>query len=282
MNRETAKKISFLLKEQVQTSESFNLVEKIDSGLVEGFHVFANEKDSFGRFLLSNDEQTLWLLVIDWKSSGNYYLVLYPENSNYAPLAELHRETPNDEGEDLEWSYVPRKKDGKNEDRKNAFRSMYGTCEAVISLPNNVVTLDDFLNDIFHLARCRLLADELNETYTSIVPESFAEGKRLEKKHYARERSSLLVNEAKRQHALKNDGFLPCEVCGFDFKKIYGEKGAQYIEAHHKIPLSELDDNEIRISSVHDLGMVCANCHRMLHRSPRQTIEELKLSLNAL
>jgi len=33
--------------------------------------------------------------------------------------------------------------------------------------------------------------------------------------------------------------FFPDAVCGFDFKKVYGELGDGFIEAHHLLPISQ-------------------------------------------
>ncbi len=47
-------------------------------------------------------------------------------------------------------------------------------------------------------------------------------------------------------------------------RRIYGAHGEGFIEAHHETPLAERNiEEETRIE---DLRMVCANCHRMLHR----------------
>ena len=68
---------------------------------------------------------------------------------------------------------------------------------------------------------------------------------------------------------------LKCEVCGFDFEKVYGQLGAGYIEVHHKKPVSD----GVRITDLNnDLVMLCSNCHRMIHRGRNHmiTVEELK------
>lgn len=68
-----------------------------------------------------------------------------------------------------------------------------------------------------------------------------------------------------------------CEVCNFDFEKFYGELGKDYIEVHHKVPLSQINE-EIVVNPETDLVCLCANCHRMIHRKKNAilTIEELK------
>jgi len=79
----------------------------------------------------------------------------------------------------------------------------------------------------------------------------------------------------KKAQALKKQGVLKCEVCGFDFQVAYGELGEGFIECHHTLPLSELKPGQK--TRLKDLALVCANCHRMLHRAGSSvTLEDLK------
>lgn len=104
---------------------------------------------------------------------------------------------------------------------------------------------------------------------------SFPEGKLILKKHITRERNPSLVREAKNQFLKNNNDRLFCEVCSFDFYDKYGEIGNKFIEVHHIIPVSELDENSV--TKISDLIMVCSNCHRMLHRK-RPWLTKDKLS----
>ena len=71
-------------------------------------------------------------------------------------------------------------------------------------------------------------------------------------------------------------GSLACQVCGFDFGACYGELGDGFIEAHDRTPLAQAGAHETK-TSVHDLALVCANCHRILHRRVGWlTVEELR------
>lgn len=89
------------------------------------------------------------------------------------------------------------------------------------------------------------------------------EGSVLYRYHLARERNATLVKKKKEQ-ALKLFEKLECELCEFDFFKTYGEIGYGYIECHHRKPLHTLtEDTKTKLD---DLMLVCANCHRMLHR----------------
>lgn len=85
-------------------------------------------------------------------------------------------------------------------------------------------------------------------------------------------RNSSLIREAKKLFR-EEYGRLFCEVCLFDFEIQYGQRGKDYIEAHHKMPIAELEE-EVELTA-NDLTMVCSNCHRMLHRPPWITVHEL-------
>ena len=93
--------------------------------------------------------------------------------------------------------------------------------------------------------------------------DEFSEGKQVLKKHIVRERNYSLIASAKKRFKEKN-GSLYCEVCGFNFQKIYGELGDDFIEAHHVKPVSEMKENEL--TKIEDIVMLCSNCHSMIHR----------------
>lgn len=104
--------------------------------------------------------------------------------------------------------------------------------------------------------------------------EGFPEGKLILKQHLIRERNSEVVKLAK-ERFIQQHGKLFCEVCDFDFSIRYGDIGKGYIEGHHTKPVSEMAENEE--TKVKDIAIVCANCHRMLHRKrPWLTINDLK------
>ena len=89
------------------------------------------------------------------------------------------------------------------------------------------------------------------------------EGRQSMRKHFARERSRKLV-ESKRSQALEKHGRLSCEVCDRDFVVLYGSLSSGVIECHHTKPVATLK----RSGKTHidDLALVCANCHRVLHK----------------
>ena len=110
--------------------------------------------------------------------------------------------------------------------------------------------------------------------------EVFPEGHILSRQHILRERNRAAV-AAKIDHVLRNEGLLACEVCGFDFLEFYGELGRGFAECHHLVPLAEVAFH--RNTRLKDLAIVCANCHRMLHRArPVLTLGALKVLIERI
>ena len=102
----------------------------------------------------------------------------------------------------------------------------------------------------------------------------FKEGKILTRVHQVRERNPSVVRKKKKE-VLDKKGKLECEACGFDFFSVYGDLGYGFAECHHTVPVSELGENQRTKFS--DLVILCANCHRMIHKSkPMLSINGLK------
>lgn len=107
--------------------------------------------------------------------------------------------------------------------------------------------------------------------------EAAEEGRILYRLHRTRERDRSLIQRKKKQAAKSRVG-VRCEVCDFNFEKVYGEHGSGYIECHHKVPLSQTNTTKTKLN---DLSLVCANCHRMLHRGkPWPSVEQLKIMIS--
>ncbi|MDG2535249.1 HNH endonuclease [Sphingomonas sp. HITSZ_GF] len=90
------------------------------------------------------------------------------------------------------------------------------------------------------------------------------------------ERDPRLRAQAIRLHGAK------CTACGFDFEAAYGEWGAGFCEVHHLSPLGKAENARLT-NPLYDLAVVCANCHRMIHRRRGVTlsIAELRAKLDA-
>jgi hypothetical protein len=97
------------------------------------------------------------------------------------------------------------------------------------------------------------------------------EGKRSWKRHQEIERSKKVVS-AKIRAVLHKTGRLVCEVCGFDFSKVYKLPKTHFCEVHHLQPLSKRGRE--KATDLADLSVICSNCHRAIHLiSPLPTLD---------
>ncbi len=104
--------------------------------------------------------------------------------------------------------------------------------------------------------------------------EEFSEGKVLTRTHRIRERNASATKK-KKKSVFEKTGTLECEACGFDFAEKYGKLGYGFAECHHNKPVSELKPGEK--TKINDLSIICANCHRIIHKTkPWLSVEGLK------
>lgn len=100
--------------------------------------------------------------------------------------------------------------------------------------------------------------------------ELYAEGKSKSVTYKTYDRSP-----AARQACIEHYGY-SCTVCGFNFEEAYGAIGSKYIEVHHLKQVADIGE-EYLVDPIRDLRPVCANCHRMLHKTrPSISIDELQ------
>ncbi|MER6732568.1 HNH endonuclease [Streptomyces puniciscabiei] len=189
-------------------------------------------------------------------------------------------------------------------DRNETFRNPNGVARKTFDIatrhPNyqgkptkggalDVEVLHEFLarpnemTDVARLIREGISAGNLQELVQADEEEldddfSAPEGRLLLRRHKARERNKGL-RKKKIESVVRKGGTLACEACGFDFEEVYGDRGAGYVECHHVVPLHEAGEGKTRIS---DLALICANCHRMIHRrAPWPTPAELRIAIEA-
>jgi 5-methylcytosine-specific restriction enzyme A len=146
----------------------------------------------------------------------------------------------------------------------------------------DAAVLDDFLSspDEMHAlaetlrnAAARGTFDVLPQAPDENETDAAREGRLLQRQHYSLERDRRL-RARKIKEFLKTHPQVFCEVCGFDFHHTYGDRGAGYVEVHHKVPLHVSGEVTTKLS---DLILLCANCHRMIHRAtPWLTPDELR------
>lgn len=126
--------------------------------------------------------------------------------------------------------------------------------------------------------RAALEAGEVLPVKDTTDPDPWAEeGGILEFIARKRERDAA-IRAKKIAAVLDTERTLTCEACGFNFGAVYGERGDGYIEVHHVVPLHA--SGRVR-TSLDDLALLCANCHRMCHRGHWITPVDVKALIAA-
>ncbi len=121
-----------------------------------------------------------------------------------------------------------------------------------------------------------LLHDIEVDIETESKQEQFEEGKQ----------TTALVNRYERNPRLRARVIqihgTRCQACGFSFREIYGEHGGDFIEVHHKRPISSYGGVEL-VDPRTDMAVLCSNCHRMIHRNPSSclSVEQLRTFIEA-
>lgn len=103
-------------------------------------------------------------------------------------------------------------------------------------------------------------AESLPESFES-EPE-FPEGRLVTELHKRRERDPRI-----RQRLLaarRRKGPLSCDMCLTTPNSKHGDLEDAMFESHHVVPLSR---SGARITKLEDVVLLCANCHRLLHRA---------------
>jgi len=115
------------------------------------------------------------------------------------------------------------------------------------------------------------------ETLSFFTNESESENETIEEKRKYVRHSRIERNKNASKKVKEVLGHT-CMGCGFNFKRIYGERGQDYIEAHHLIPLHMLPEGKaVQMDPKEDFAVLCANCHKIVHRKkPMLTLEELQ------
>lgn len=122
-------------------------------------------------------------------------------------------------------------------------------------------------HEVSHLA-AQILAsttlDGITEADVAQVDadEEFVEGRVLTALHRVRERNSKLRKKV--LAARMKSGQLSCDACGDGPKTTVQDLMASGFEAHHTIPLADSGPTSTKIS---DLALLCATCHRLIHRA---------------
>jgi 5-methylcytosine-specific restriction protein A len=124
------------------------------------------------------------------------------------------------------------------------------------------------INDLANMLQ---LYEALITAVTSLEANTIQEGDEPPELHYEDATQFRMHKRIERNAKLSNRvkqlrGYT-CEVCETNFELRYGDIGKNYIEAHHLKPLASLKGKKVAMDPEKDFAVLCANCHRMIHRS---------------
>lgn len=109
---------------------------------------------------------------------------------------------------------------------------------------------------------------------------SAREGRLLTRLHVFKERDRRFARKVRDHYRRICGGRLVCEACRRVPVNEYGPAGDRCMEAHHKVPIEQLQPDSITV--VEEMAMVCANCHRVIHsQKPCLKIDEVRALLDS-
>jgi len=113
------------------------------------------------------------------------------------------------------------------------------------------------------LIRAGIAADDQDATPSVEEADDieFYEGRLLTQKHIRRERSAGLRKALLKKR--RQGDAMHCDICGATHTALPTELRAAAFEAHHIVPIAAVGEGATKLS---DVALVCAICHRVLHR----------------
>ncbi len=107
----------------------------------------------------------------------------------------------------------------------------------------------------------------------STTDDVFVEGKVVTETHVRRERDPKLRKRLLEQR--RKSGGLTCDVCGCASSDHPPHLCEAVFEAHHVVPLAAGQERKTQLK---DMSLLCANCHRMVHRAIAQAKRWLSIA----
>ncbi len=206
-----------------------------------------------GNIWLAALYKQIWLLVDESLQDSRFRFVLARSTERYIPLYWLIAEY--EAITDILYS-------------QEIWMSYTNACFKVLDSPISRINIQKNQINKVKLSELEMnTSAQFSEKVTLILEDTqneFPEGAIQEVTLELRKRNHLL-----RKQAIARYGYR-CQVCDFSFEEFYGELGKGYIEVHHLNPLSDRENEEI--TSIEDVAVVCANCHRILHRNGKNPI----------
>ena len=163
----------------------------------------------------------------------------------------------------------------------------FGKIYKVKKLPDEEELKNDFLEMIklFNLAIERGGVSESAFSGVSFDQDQINSGFETKIVRHINKENEIIKTDPKLIRQLKKNSNYTCQACGLKYEKIYGDysKKKDFIEAHHIEPKFKVKEgaetNKKMSRSAKDFAMLCANCHRMIHRMMKKEKDRV-ISLN--
>ena len=127
MDRPFARKLSRSMKRTVKDGSSLDITG-VARNTLPRLPFFKNDHDVLSSYKINDGNGLYYVVICNWRRTENYYLVLFgkfPGDGKFRILSELHNTDTNE----VFWRYSPRKGDGRNDERRKRFITMYGSLQ---------------------------------------------------------------------------------------------------------------------------------------------------------
>jgi hypothetical protein len=158
MDKSQATKIWTMLTQKKVMKKYSGRVENEGTSSPQGFE-WLDGMESVGIVSMTRQGKTMYfaLSMVKGRKPYGYYLVLYRTNKSKTVL-EIHQCL----GATLVWNYSPRKQGGRNTERIELLKKLFGNTQ--FDIPKDDPTASRFVEDIFRLVEAKGRADALDTT----------------------------------------------------------------------------------------------------------------------
>jgi len=167
-----AKKISRIIDDAIsknQLSFDINKMDYINGRFKDFSHDSINNKPGTIGYKVIKKDRIYFIFLVDWYSDNRYPIVVHVKgvkgvtgalfgSYTYEEKPELNPE------EYLIWRYIPRKRDGKNPERKELFEK-YCDNPVDIKLPKKINDVEVFLNRLIEIIEIRIKVEGTVKKY---------------------------------------------------------------------------------------------------------------------
>lgn len=175
--------------------------------------------------------------------------------------------------------------------KSSAFGKVYKT--------NNLPSEEELKKDLVNMIRLYKIAikrggvSESRKQNISFDQDQLSAGFEKKVLKHINNENEIIQIDPKFIKQLKKDCDYTCQACGLKYEKVYGDysKKKDFIEAHHIEPKFKVKEkaeiNKKLKRSAKDFALLCANCHRMIHRMMKLekdrviSLEEFKRRINS-